>query len=382
MASTTRRNSHGPRSCLNRGRSLFLVVVIVAILLAGCTDSPGRDHQEGDTIPGDDAEGPDSAPNDSQEGESLPDNASDDADWKGNSSFEIAPEDPVLTPGENLTLWANFTNQDNRTFSYRAGGCSPTVIRVGRLPLRITTLSSHPFFPDTGLRACPDVLSKRSVAPGETVSANLTWDGSFRFWNHSALEEGKGWELTTAWASPGPWNLSYGWNTQSSYEVVEETTLTVEEGSGGPTVAPEDCDRVIPGAAGQPIAEANLTVSDTTRAVGENVTISMRYDLNVTGRGCAVLVNTPHLRLDQQGQVPMYPGSFCPMRLPMAGEGVPVGDPALAWLEGGSGSVDLTLSWNGTDPCRGGSVTEGNSTLRLAWGDVTLAERTVRWRSS
>jgi hypothetical protein len=137
-------------------------------------------------------------------------------------------------------------------------------------------------------------MPRQGVAPNTTYERTIHWDGSFRFWDHSTLERGENWSLTTYWAAAGQWNLSYGFNSGTSYDVERHTHLDVKAGerNADAAVSPERCTF----AAATP---ANLTLESSTAlaSLSDTITFWANYTLDLDQAGCRLVLWTPVLEV-------------------------------------------------------------------------------------
>lgn len=202
----------------------------------------------------------------------------------GDPAFQLEPGEPVLRPGEELTLQVRFNNTSCNAFERTRICWNHPVdpIRIGVPPLHVVT-SHPPRFPDH--EDCATMIRELRIEPGESYEDTLTWNGSFRLVDHRGVGGAPSQERLF-WAAAGEWPLAYGW---AEYE--EQATLRVQDTGKSQTLPVDGC-RLLEGTdvtmglvemAIEPEAAANKTVR----------TVSVSYTLN--GTGCWITPSAPSL---------------------------------------------------------------------------------------
>lgn len=299
--------------------------------------------------------------------------------YEGTSSFRLAPEVPILTPGQPLALSAAFANQDTQAFCgiISMNPCGSEVVRLGTPPLRLTERTLDPPTP-TWYETCTAEVVALQISPGETYSREFHWNGALVFWDHSAVERGGGWNEKTFWAAAGAWPLSYGFTLAASYPTERNTTLTVapNDRNAGSGLHPSRCKGGDHQTDPYSVSNVTLQVAPGEAARDTPVDVYVNYTLNFSSTGCHLLGGLPRLSVRDAAGQPFEAGRRCPVHA------------QFVYVEAAESHVDgrWVTRWDGTDrDCSGGTrrVSVGTSRISLnadgsflgwhpdAWANVT-----------
>ena len=75
----------------------------------------------------------------------------------------------TLAPGESVTITITISNLTDTTVTLASGICTS--------PFVVSTRSGRAMGPDESTQICPPALILRTLAPSQSVSVPVTWDG-------------------------------------------------------------------------------------------------------------------------------------------------------------------------------------------------------------
>jgi hypothetical protein len=268
--------------------------------------------------------------------------------YAGQSAFELEPADPVLVPGEALTLQATFHNIDARPFEYRVGAypCGDEALVIGAPPLEILDRLHDPTRPSIGGYTCTGWDRRMTVAPDEAVSRVIRWNGTFRLIDHAAIERGEAPYVGYLYAAPGAWPVRLGWGGAASYPTRQSRNLTIEENdlNRGSGLHADRCREGRGETAS--MREATVEPRPVRAPLGTPVRIYVNYTVEFDRPGCFLVRVGPSLKAEQGGTVLDFEASDdCNV----------VSNPLYVEARNTTVRGRLVFTWDGYAECGGGA---------------------------